>query len=61
MPPDNCTMVVFGGTGDLTHRKLVPALYNLHLTGQLPEDFSLVGVGRTLKENAKYRAELAAS
>ncbi len=54
-------MVVFGGTGDLTHRKLVPALYNLHLTGQLPEDFSLVGVGRKLKENAQYRAELAAS
>jgi glucose-6-phosphate 1-dehydrogenase len=61
LPPDNCTMVVFGGTGDLTHRKLVPALYNLHLSGQLPEDFSLVGVGRKLKENAQYRAELATS
>ena len=32
------TIVIFGGSGDLTHRKLLPALYNLHLDGLLPED-----------------------
>ena len=41
-----CTMVIFGATGDLTRRKLVPALYNLQLDGRLPEPFDLVCVAR---------------
>lgn len=61
MPPANCTMVVFGGTGDLAHRKLVPALYNLQINGQLPPAFALLGVGRREKSSAEYREELAAS
>lgn len=41
-----CVMVIFGATGDLTHRKLIPALYNLALEQPLPAGFSAVGVAR---------------
>jgi glucose-6-phosphate 1-dehydrogenase len=40
------TIVIFGGAGDLAHRKLLPALYNLSLDGLLPPRFAIVGVGR---------------
>jgi glucose-6-phosphate 1-dehydrogenase len=43
-PGDRCAMVIFGATGDLTRRKLIPALYNLAKKNLLPEDFALVGV-----------------
>src|SRR5579862_5286877 len=39
-------VVIFGASGDLTKRKLIPALYNLFLDKQLPEKFSIVGVSR---------------
>jgi glucose-6-phosphate 1-dehydrogenase len=42
--PGPCAMVIFGASGDLTHRLLVPALYNLARTGLLPEHFAIVGV-----------------
>ena len=45
-PPDPCSLVIFGVTGDLTHRLITPALYNLAESGLLPEDFCLVGVVR---------------
>jgi glucose-6-phosphate 1-dehydrogenase len=45
-PADPCTMVIFGGTGDLTKRLVMPALYNLARTKALPENFALVGVAR---------------
>jgi glucose-6-phosphate 1-dehydrogenase len=41
-----CTMIIFGATGDLTHRKLLPALYNLALEQPLPPQFTVVGVAR---------------
>ncbi|MDB5057037.1 MAG: glucose-6-phosphate 1-dehydrogenase [Chloroflexi bacterium] len=44
--PDPCTMVIFGATGDLTRRKLMPALYNLALEGLLPHGFSVIGFSR---------------
>lgn len=44
---DPCTMVIFGASGDLTRRKLVPALYSLLLDGLLPERFAVVGVARS--------------
>src|SRR5436190_10400011 len=50
------TMVIFGGAGDLAHRKLLPALYNLHLDGHLPSGFAVVGVGRNPFDDAAYRA-----
>src|SRR5438105_6059156 len=50
------TVVIFGGAGDLAHRKLLPALYNLHLDGLLPPRTSIVGVGRKEFDDDKYRA-----
>jgi glucose-6-phosphate 1-dehydrogenase len=44
--PDPCVVVIFGASGDLTKRKLLPALYHLEQSGLLPEDFSVVGVAR---------------
>ena len=41
-----CVLVIFGATGDLTHRKLLPALYNLAIEQPLPPQFSVVGVAR---------------
>lgn len=54
-------MVVFGGTGDLAHRKLAPAIYNLHIQGSLPQNFALVGIGRKQKSDEQFRHELAES
>ncbi len=45
-PGDPCAIVIFGATGDLTRRKLLPALYNLRHYGLLPKDVAIVGVGR---------------
>lgn len=41
-----CVIVIFGGTGHLTRRKLLPALYNLHHEGMLPGNFAVVAAGR---------------
>src|SRR4051812_3515653 len=49
------TLVIFGGGGDLAHRKLLPALYNLHLDGLLPPRAAIVGVGRKDYSDAQYR------
>jgi glucose-6-phosphate 1-dehydrogenase len=57
MPVPPTTLVIFGATGDLARRKLLPALYNLAHEGALPERFHLVGVSRKEKENDDYRAE----
>jgi glucose-6-phosphate 1-dehydrogenase len=46
LPVHPTALVIFGGTGDLAHRKLLPALYNLAHEGALPERFELVGVAR---------------
>ncbi|HEY5056350.1 MAG TPA: glucose-6-phosphate dehydrogenase [Acidobacteriaceae bacterium] len=44
--PDPCIVVIFGASGDLTKRKLLPALYHLEQAGNLPEKFAVVGVAR---------------
>ena len=44
--PDPCSFVIFGVTGDLAHRLVVPALYNLAASDLLPDKFCLVGVAR---------------
>ncbi|MGI6085960.1 MAG: glucose-6-phosphate dehydrogenase [Acetivibrionales bacterium] len=51
-------MVIFGGTGDLTHRKLMPALYNLVYDKLLPDNFAVVSIGRRDKTNEQYREEV---
>jgi glucose-6-phosphate 1-dehydrogenase len=53
-----CAFVVFGATGDLTHRKLLPAVYNLAAHGLLPERFAGVGVGRRELDDAAFRGGL---
>jgi len=50
--------VIFGGTGDLNARKLAPALYNLYLDGWMPEQFSIIGTGRTPLTDTQFRAKL---
>jgi glucose-6-phosphate 1-dehydrogenase len=55
-----CAVVIFGATGDLTRRKLVPALYNLAHEGQLPTGFAVVGFARRPKSHDAFRAELRA-
>jgi glucose-6-phosphate 1-dehydrogenase len=50
------SLVIFGGSGDLAHRKLLPALYNLHLDGVLPPRTAIVGAGRPAKSDEDYRA-----
>ncbi|MFO0790181.1 MAG: glucose-6-phosphate dehydrogenase [Pirellulales bacterium] len=52
------TIVIFGASGDLTHRKLVPALYNLFRKGRLPPDTRIVGFSRTEFTHAAWRADL---
>ena len=54
-------LVVFGGTGDLAHRKLYPAVYNLYLSGLLPENFALVAVGRRDKSIQDFRSQVMES
>ncbi|NJM53995.1 MAG: hypothetical protein HC846_11770 [Blastocatellia bacterium] len=56
-----CVMVIFGATGDLTKRKLFPALYNLAKEGFLPEKFAIVGVGRQEMLSEDFRAQTVAN
>src|SRR5205809_3499376 len=43
--PQPCVLVIFGAAGDLSWRKLVPAIYNLNADGELPSNFAIVGFG----------------
>jgi len=55
---DACAVVIFGASGDLTRRKLMPALYNLALGRLLPGGFSVVGLARREKTDASFRSEM---
>jgi glucose-6-phosphate 1-dehydrogenase len=56
--PDPCSIVIFGVTGDLTHRLVIPSLYNLAATGLLPDRFCIVGVARKGMSNDGLRESL---
>ena len=58
---DPCCLVVFGASGDLMHRLLVPALYNLAAGGLLPDAFALIGVGRSAMSDDAFREDLRKS
>src|SRR4051812_42172464 len=60
-PAPTCVLVIFGATGDLTHRLLAPALYNLARWKLLPEDFAIVAVGRTGQDSDAFRNSLTAA
>ena len=54
---NNC-IVIFGASGDLTHRKLIPALYNLYKIGRLTENFSVLGVARSELNDETFREKM---
>src|ERR1700761_8402205 len=56
--PQPCSVVIFGATGDLTHRKLVPALYNLAADGELPPAVAVIGFARRPKTDDEFRKEM---
>ena len=55
---DPCSIVIFGASGDLTARKLIPALYHLAKENQMPPDYRIVGVARREKTDVSWRHEL---
>src|SRR6201987_5934115 len=56
--PQPCSIVIFGATGDLTHRKLIPALYNLAADGELPPAAVIIGFARRPKSDDDFRKEM---
>ncbi len=58
-PAPPCAMVIFGATGDLTKRKLIPALYNLVNDELLPDEFAVVGIGRSPLSEEEFRQRMA--
>ena len=56
--PQPCSIVIFGATGDLTHRKLLPALYNLAADGELPPAVTVIGFARRPKDDDDFRKEM---
>jgi glucose-6-phosphate 1-dehydrogenase len=59
--PDPCTLVIFGASGDLTKRKLFPALYSLAYRNLLPQNFAIVGVARTEESDDDFRDRMKES
>jgi glucose-6-phosphate 1-dehydrogenase len=57
LPVHPTNLVIFGATGDLANRKLLPAIYNLAHDGALPERFNLVGVARSTMSDAEFREQ----
>src|SRR5262250_1832273 len=53
--PQPCAIVIFGATGDLTHRKLVPARYNIAADGEMPPAVAVVGFARRPKTDDEFR------
>ena len=56
-PSPPCAIVIFGAAGDLTKRKLLPALYNLKASGLLPRQLAIIGVTRKEKSHEQFREE----
>src|SRR5262249_747834 len=61
MPPEPCVIVIFGASGDLTHRKLIPSLYDLFRQNALPERTVVLGVSRTPMTDDAFRQTLRPS
>jgi glucose-6-phosphate 1-dehydrogenase len=55
---DPCSIIIFGASGDLTARKLIPAFYHLYKEKQMPSDFRIIGFARREKTDASFRDEL---
>lgn len=61
MTLEPCILVIFGATGDLTHRKLYPALFHLWREKLLPQNFGVVSIGRRDKNDSEYRNDITQS
>src|SRR5882672_7624279 len=59
-PAGPCAFVIFGGSGDLTKRLLIPALFHLKRSHLLPEDFALIGISRAELSDEQFRNAIAA-
>ena len=59
--PDPCVFVIFGASGDLTQRKLIPAIYSLAYRHLLPEKFAVVGVARSEESDEEFRQRMEAA
>lgn len=57
--PDNCIITIFGASGDLTKRKLMPALFDLYRKDLLPQNFAVLGMGRTTFDDDSFREKMA--
>src|SRR5882762_4832618 len=57
-PKDGCAFVIFGASGDLTARKLIPALYNLACQELLPAGFAVIGYAMTAMDDAAFREKM---
>ena len=55
---DPCVLVILGASGDLTHRKLIPAMYEMHRAGMLDKATCILGISRTKKSDAQWREDL---
>jgi len=53
--PENCSIVIFGASGDLTKRKLIPSLFDLYLVDLMPDKFSIIGASRTKYSDDEFR------
>lgn len=56
--PHNCVLVIFGASGDLTQRKLVPALYDLYSQSMMPENFAILGISRSQFSDDEFREKM---
>jgi glucose-6-phosphate 1-dehydrogenase len=59
--PGNLILIIFGASGDLTARKLIPALFSLKIQNLLPDKFAVIGVGRTKLSNEDFRKKMGES
>ncbi len=59
--PDPCGLVIFGGSGDLTKRKIIPSLYRLHQSRLLPKVFFVLGTSRTVMNSEEFRNSMLAA
>jgi len=56
--PEPCALVIFGASGDLVHKKLMPAIYSLAYRQLLPEKFGIIGVARSEETDDGFRASM---
>src|SRR5205807_2200852 len=58
-PAPPCALVMFGASGDLAKRKLIPALYNLAAANFLPDEFAVIGVSRSSMSDDEFRQKMS--